>query len=115
MVLVLLLTLVLVIMDTLVINAPNGTVSVINVVATERVMHLISVGVTKDSTDKLVKHIIVAEWYSIRHKHVLETEHVSHQIPVLVNPVSTVQTAKHIIVAGPYSIVHPYVPLTALV
>jgi len=47
-------------MDTLVISAPNGTVSETNVVATERVMHLISVGVTKGSTDKTVVDITVA-------------------------------------------------------
>jgi len=42
-------------MDILVINAPNGTVSVINVVAMERVTRLISVGVTQGSTDNRVK------------------------------------------------------------
>jgi len=55
MVLVSLQTLVLVIMDTLVINVPNGTVSVINAAAMERVMHLINVGVTQGSTDNRVK------------------------------------------------------------
>jgi len=74
--LVLLLTFVNAIMDTLVTNAPNGTVSVTNVVVMERVMHLISVGVIQDTTDRTALDILVAEWYSIPHKHVLETEHV---------------------------------------
>jgi len=56
-----LLTLVLVIMDTLVTSVPNGTVSVTNVVATERVMHLISVGVTQGSITKTVVGILVLE------------------------------------------------------
>jgi len=47
--------------DTLVTNAHNGTVSGINVVVTERVTHLISVGVIKGTTRKTAPCITVME------------------------------------------------------
>jgi len=62
--------------DTLVTNALNGTVSVINVVVTERVMHLISVGVIKGTTRRTAPCITVMECPSIQHLFVHRTERV---------------------------------------
>jgi len=92
------------IMDTLVINVVNGIVSGTNVRVMERVMHPISVGVTKVFTIKIVVGTPAQVLPTQTVKSVLQTERVSHLILVSVNQVIMVLNANLIHVLEPCTI-----------